>query len=136
MAKSITQKDISGCAIACTAYILKINYDRAKNLFENGSEKAPFGGFLCRDILIALKKGGRNYVLKYLKLGIKNSNCPDNSIVFIKKNDRYPIGHYLCRTNSSWMDPWTNFPQLPPKSGFRKRLPGKAKYLIKPVDEK
>jgi hypothetical protein len=48
----------------------------------------------------------------------------------------YPEGHYLVRKGNIWMDSWINFKNnkkvFQAKSGFRKKLPGRAIYLVRP----
>ncbi len=130
--KSITQKDSFGCGIACVAFICKVSYDYAKKNYFNRPHNASTLGYLCKDIVRALSKSDKNYCYKYLKRRIKYKK---NTIVFIKRSNKYPFGHYLTKTRNGWMDPWINFDNLNHKlpqanSGFRKRLPGKPIYAI------
>ena len=126
----IKQENPLGCAVACVAFILEINYQNALKFFDNGEVKADDIGFFCREIVMVLDKAGLKYNYKYLKDRIRREIYKQNTIVFIKRSDKYPAGHYLCRSNDKWMDPWINFPNKKIRVGFRKRLPGKPIYLI------
>ncbi len=134
MIKSITQKDNYGCGITCVAFVCKVSYGYAKKNYFNKPHNATTLGYLCKDIVKALSKAKRDYYYKYVKREIR---FKENTIVFIKRSEKYPAGHYLVRTKNGWMDPWINFNKLKPdikkaKSGFRKRLPGRAVYAIMP----
>lgn len=128
--KLIKQVDAFGCAIACVAFVLNIKYSDAIKLFKNGENKARSSGFYCKEIIEILKNAGFNFQYKYIKPRIRNKIYQKHSIVFIKRSDKYRYGHYLVRFENKWMDPWINFSQKNIKSGFRKRLPGKAIYAI------
>lgn len=132
--KNVTQKDGFGCGIACTASVLDLTYEKTKNLFSNSKQAKDFG-FLCKDIVNALKKKGFAYEYKYVKPKIKKRIYKQGTIVFITRSKRFPAGHYLTRDEKKgWMDPWINFlsQMSKSKSGFRKRLPGKPIYAILP----
>jgi hypothetical protein len=127
------QEDIFGCGVACTAAVLNINYRKAISLFPSGKRKAAEIGFYCREIIEALAEAGLDYKFKHIgKIQRKKVYMP-GSIVFIRRSKKYPVGHYLCRLKSVWMDPWINFPGKDIKAGFRKRLPEKPIYVIYPV---
>jgi hypothetical protein len=133
--KNITQKDDFGCGVACTASVLDLTYEKAKALFSKPKQAKDFG-FLCKDIVNALKKKGFTYDYKYIKPKIKKQIYKQGTIVFIARSKRFPAGHYLARDQKKgWMDPWINFPSdiSNVKSGFRKRLPGKPIYAILPI---
>ncbi len=131
MTKSITQQGPSGCAPACVAQILGISYRRAVALFKNGEIKQIYQGFYCREIVTVLKKRGIDAEFRYVNKKIIKKIYRDKTIVYIKRSVKYPQGHYLCRSNNMWMDPWINMPKMnPSKSGFRKKLPGKPVYMI------
>ena len=136
MKKSVAQKDLSGCGAACVAWILDISYDSALLLFKNGRKYAKFRGFTCKEIEQALQKRNLRYQHRYIgNKGIKP--IENNSIVFIKRSKRYPLGHYLVKTNSGWMNPWINFPNIQEiKSGFRRKLPGKPIYIVFRAEQK
>ncbi len=128
--KAIKHEDPHGCSVACIASVTGITYQEALRLFPNGKEKADKTGFYCREIVSALEKKNIRYKYGYIKSRIRSKIYKDGTIVFIKRSKKYPTGHYLCRVNKTWMDPWINFPEMNKKAGFRKRLPGKSIYLI------
>ncbi len=113
------------------ARVLNIPYQKALSLFRNGKRKQILRGFYCREIVTALKKAGIKSEWRYITKDIYRRINRDKTIVFIKRSDKYPQGHYLCRIENKWMDPWINMPDITPaKSGFRKHLPGKPIYAI------
>ncbi|MBI5060761.1 MAG: hypothetical protein HZB67_00425 [Candidatus Aenigmarchaeota archaeon] len=134
--KAIKQRSLFGCGIACVAYTLGVEYERALKLFKEGRRKAMTKGFVCREIVKALERGGKQYEYRYMNRRMKNKIYEKGTIVFIKRSKKYTFGHYLCRAEKSWMDPWINFQKnkdvIKAKAGFRKRLPGKASYVILP----
>ena len=133
MKKPITQEDLMGCSVACVAFALNKSYKSTKSLFDKPKD-VSFRGYYCREIVKALKRGGLNY--KFSKLTQKNKEVKKKlnnfgTIVFIKRNKKYPQGHYLVKTKRSWMNPWINFSSInPAKSGFKKKLPGKPQWII------
>lgn len=127
--KLITQEHFSGCAVACVASILNISYKKALTNFDDGKEKAKFRGFFCKEIVMALEKNGLEYRFSYIGRNKKHI-YPLGTIVFLKKDSKKPIGHFLCVTETGLMDPWINFPNLSAKSGYRKRFPSKPIYAI------
>lgn len=135
--KSVKQEDNLGCSIACTAFICKVNYKTAKKKYFIGLGDANKTGYSCRDIVKALNRSGKNFGYKYIK---KRKKFKKNTIVFIKRSKKYPAGHFLAWSGKFWMDPWINFDISNPnlkkaKSGFRKKLPGKAIYEIFPIKD-
>ncbi|MEM0476561.1 MAG: hypothetical protein QW367_02905 [Candidatus Aenigmatarchaeota archaeon] len=81
-----------------------------------------------------LKRFFPNVHYKYLKPKWRRKIYQEGTIVFIKRNKKYPYGHYLVRYKNLWMDPWINLLKEKrmekAKAGFRKRLPGKPIYAI------
>lgn len=134
MLNHIVQKDPYGCGIACVAFILNKEYFETLNLTKDGSFKAKNSGFSCKDLVMILRKEQKEYRYKYISTKLKKKIYNNYTIVFIKRSKRYPSGHYLCRYNKQWMDPWLNFQVNlninKAKSGFRKRLPSKPIYMI------
>ena len=129
--RPVKQKDMSGCAVACVAFVLGINYSKAKKLFKNGSKYSKFRGFYCREVVQALEESKLEYDYKYVNRRTKKLISLDKSIVFIKQSNRYPKGHYVCRAGNKWMDPWINFPDISRvKAGLRTKLPGKPIYIL------
>lgn len=131
--ESITQKEGAGCAVACVAYILNISYDAALKLFDK-PEQAKDCGFLCSEIIRALQRVGINYSYDKALITKQTLLTIPFTIVFIARSEKYPIGHFLVRTEDElWMNPWINFPCIASaESGFEKRLPGKAEWIIYP----
>ena len=128
--KSVTQEDLMGCGIACVAIVLNKSYKSTKRLFDN-PEYASTRGYYCPELISVLNKKLENYV--FAKVSEKNKKLIDQNgtIVFIERNKKYPTGHHLIKTNKGWMNPWINFPQIKPaKSGFQRKLPGKAQWIV------
>jgi hypothetical protein len=120
-----------GCAVACTAYVLKCTYQQALELYEK-PQKAWGAGFYCEEIVMAMAKAGK--LCKYKRIRTLNDDVLDvpDTIVFIEKSDIYPAGHFVVRTlEASWMNPWINFPLIAPaQSGFQSELSGNPMYAV------
>jgi hypothetical protein len=134
MRMSVTQEDPMGCGAACVAFVTNQSYsDIALKL---GRDKAHSFGFYLKELHSLLSELGFLYEGKYVKPKIKNRIYEQGAIVFIKRSSKYPEGHYLIRFQEYWMDPWINFTSSTSienaKSGFRKRLPGKAQWVLLP----
>lgn len=129
--KPVRQENGLGCAVACVAFVLKIPYSEALTSFFDGKRRIKEeANFYCPEIVKILNSEGLSYVWQKLKkknLGVIDKNL---SIVFIKKSSKYPYGHFLCRYNNSWMDPWINLPNKNIEAGFRKELPGEPTYVV------
>src|SRR3989338_7418839 len=131
MKNAVVQKDPLGCGIACVSFICGNSYNYSKKNYFRYSTLARIRGFICKDIVNALRISGREYFYRYI--GNKRIRYKENTIVFIQRSKKYPSGHYLVYTAQGWMDSWLNFNLKNSyikyaKSGFRKRLPGKAIY--------
>jgi hypothetical protein len=122
----IAQEDDFGCAVACIANKLQIDYPNALKLFQNTLNSQTIG-YWGKDIKIALKKAGINSVCKWSK----NNTVESGDIVFIKKSLEYPYGHYLLCNDIGFIDPWFNYPHKPRVANIRKVLPGKDLFVIK-----
>lgn len=134
MRKSITQEYDYGCGVACFAFATHMSYQQAaKHL---GYTQANSPRFYVKDLIKALNSAGEQYASRHIKAGAR-AGYPEGSIVLIRRAKLYPAGHYLIRHNCAWMDPWINLPYNKDvgqaQSGFRKRLPGQAMYIISPV---
>ena len=134
--KPVTQEDMFGCGVACVAFILEKSYADAKKRYFRGNDLKSVGLF-CRDLVKALKKGGRGYDFKKVKGKIR---FKVGDIVFVKRSKRFPAGHYLIKVKEGWMDPWMNFSVKEfdikkAKSGLRKKLPGKAEWVVFTIDQ-
>ncbi|KKU03717.1 MAG: hypothetical protein UX88_C0034G0006 [Candidatus Woesebacteria bacterium GW2011_GWC2_47_16] len=131
--KEIKQKDLLGCGVACTAAVLNISYQEALSLFREGKVKVAETGFYCRDIVEALRSAGLNYEYKHIKGVQKMEMHSRGTIVFLRKSNKYPAGHFLSRSENGWMDPWLNYPHKDIQAGFRISLPEEPIYVIFPV---
>ncbi|MBS3091017.1 hypothetical protein J4217_01040 [Candidatus Pacearchaeota archaeon] len=127
--RSIAQEDSMGCGIACTACIINKSYKKTKKLFRN-EKNASTKGYYCRDLTKVLKKRGLNYLYSKVRKENKNKIKNNGTIIFIKRDKKYPAGHYLIKTNRGWMNSWINFPKLPIKLGFQNKLPGKPQWIM------
>ena len=123
--KPVKQEDSLGCAVACVAFVLKIAYQDALTLFIEGERRVrEEANFYCPEIVEILNNNGLIY--SWAELDENNFSVINNnlSIVFIKRSYKYPVGHFLCRYNQKWMDPWINLPNRNINAGFREILPG------------
>ncbi len=135
--KPTAQQHYFGCAFACLATLLKIDYEQAFNLIDGAEDIALNRGLWCKEVTSILQQNGfANSHYKYLKPRLKKSIYIDGTIVFIKRTKTFPVGHYLIRVRGQWMDPWINWQKNPDasfaESGFRKKLPSKPIYAIYP----
>lgn len=129
--RSVTQEEPLGCGIACVAYICEISYKTAKKKYFKNNNRAITLGYFCKDLVTALSKAGKSYSFMRVK---KKPTFKNGTIVFISRSKRYPMGHYLVKTDYGWMNPWINFPDIKPaRSCFSKKLPGKPVYMIFPM---
>lgn len=133
MKNPVTQEHPMGCAVACTAYILNCTYDQALKLFEKPQNAAGIG-FYCHEIVTAMSKANKLYEYKQIRTSKNDVLNMADIIVFIKKSNNYPAGHFLAKTAEGlWMNPWINFPIIAPaKSGFQQNLPGNPLYVVFP----
>jgi len=131
MKKSITQEDSMGCGAACVAYVTGSPYHVAVSIL--GITKAQTRGFHIKELVEGLKYFGYSSHYSRIKVGERRI-YHEGDIVFIRRYKRYPYGHYLVKISQGWMDPWINLPFdqdiMNAQSGLRKRLPGKAQYVV------
>ena len=133
--KAVAQEHLMSCSVACVASLCKISYNKALTLFKNESF-ASTRGYSCKEICAALKRENKNYSLKKISPKTKNLLKKEGVIVFVSELKDCAEGHYLLKTKKGWMDSWINFPLINPiKTGFRKKLPGKPKWIIFPVHD-
>ncbi len=126
----VTQDHTMGCGVACVASVLNISYDNALQLFKN-KENAWTKGYMCIDLIYALKKGGKIYSYKQLKILNDPILKKTGTIVFTDYCEAYPAGHYLVRMENGWINPWVNFPEInPARSGIVEKLPARPIYVI------
>ncbi len=132
--KPVAQEDGLGCAVACVAFVLQIPYSESLKLFDDGPRRVKSkANFYCPEIVEILNDRGLHYSWKKLNKNVTESEIPNLSIVFVKKSKSLPYGHFLCKYDHQWMDPWINLPIIPINGGFRNELPGKATYIVFPI---
>ncbi len=126
----VRQEDGLGCAVACVAFVLNVSYSEALKLFIDGERRAKEkANFYCPEIVKILNNAGLKYKWQKFQDKSREESYRNGSIVFIKKSEKHPYGHFLVRHNK-WMDPWINLPDKNIKAGFRDVLPGEPTYLI------
>lgn len=129
----VTQEHAMGCGLACIAYLSGKSY---RQVLQKVSIKqhAWTRGFYCGELVKILKHFALTYEWKKVSLSFDIDSCPVGSIVFVKPNLQYPLGHFMVKVQSrKFMNPWKNFPTMTPaKSGFTSNL-DKISYIIFPV---
>jgi hypothetical protein len=135
MKKAITQKHYCGCGFACMAFVLDEDYHQIVDRFSD--RKAELQGLLAKEIIDTLRAYGLKYSFRHFKSFGSTDVIPNNSIVLLKFTKTYPVGHYLVKHNSTWMDPWINFDTEKyikyAESGYRDRLPYNPSYVLYPL---
>jgi hypothetical protein len=132
--KPVAQEDDLGCAVACVAFILQITYSEALELFEDGERRVKSkANFYCPEIVTILNSNGLHYSWNKLEKTATESEITNLSIVFVKKSKKLPYGHFLCKYQNQWMDPWINLPDIPIKGGFKNSTSGIPTYIIFPI---
>lgn len=135
MRRSVTQRHLYGCAVAYLAFVLQISYTRSLKLLKK--RQRIYKGSYCRELLSVLQENKQEYVYNYLSKKRLWNLSKDLTIVYTKKSQEYPGGHFLVRFNSRWMDPWVNFQVTAKvseaKSSFRNNLPGEPIYALFPT---
>lgn len=131
MSEPVVQQAPAGCAVACVATLLGIDYESALGLFRDGRNRHFTSGFYNNDIVKALGRKHMKARARHITKTSPGDIYKEDTIVFLKRGGKYPIGHYLLRRNNQWIDPWINFPNInPAEAGFRKRLPAEVQYVI------
>ena len=139
MKREVRQEDDFGCGFACTAYLCDMQYQDVKK-FTNNPENAEIGGYRCKplcDILNRIykeKKSDKVWKTKYVGK-TKNPEIPNNSIIYINKNDKYKYGHYIVKTEYGYMNPFVNLDKVDgdsrlSKSGFENDICGVPSLII------
>lgn len=126
----VAQEEYIGCGLACVASELGIRYQTARRL--SGRPEGSFtSGYYCEDLVKLLNGMGRNYSFRKVRKGDESILEIPGTIVFAKKGDKYPCGHWLLRTERGWMNPWVNWPSISPaKAGYEKEFPGKPDWMV------
>lgn len=134
MEASVTQRHGYGCGAACVAFITGRNYDEV--VARMGIEKAPRQGYLCPELVSALKHYGYNYTYHRVESNHQREYS-DGSIVFVTPTSSHVGGHFLVRHGGLWMDSWINLVAgskiADAQSGFRSDLPGSPVWEILPI---
>lgn len=126
---AVQQRHPMGCAVACVAAVLGTSYNAALQLFTH-PEHAWTQGFLCNEICAALKKGGKPYSYGRAEKHKERLERVD-SIVFTAPSDQYVVGHFLLRTATGWMNPWSNYPLMTPvRARVERVLPGRPRWVL------
>lgn len=134
--KYIHQHDLNGCGVACLANLLDQGYEETKTEFEKHFYKID-RGIKVFDLVKFLHFKGLSYSSKFFNHNKFNAKEADsfsrlpNSITLIRKNEKYPVGHYLLRVENGWIDPWINYPSIDNvHADLRKELPGDPWYVL------
>ena len=132
------QHDINGCGIATLANLFGLDYLTVKSEFEERFYSIK-NGIKVTDVVKYLAFKGLKYKAKHVNLlKISASEAinlakQNNSIVLIKRSEKYPIGHFFLRKDGFWIDPWYNLPSINNvHSGVRDSLPNLPMYVILP----
>lgn len=130
------QHDLNGCGIACLANLLDTDYQIIKSEFELAFYKIN-RGVKVTDIVRYLATKNLKYKVTYINLKklsevqIQTFIFQNNSIILLQRSDKYPIGHYLLRVETGWIDPWYNLPIIDNVyAQIRTELPGVPMYVI------
>lgn len=134
MEPSVTQELEYGCGVACFAFVCNITFQQAITFLGRGYSVKH--GWRPSDLVTALNVYGYSYRNKYVRKKDMVS-YEEGTIILIERSSEYPVGHYLVRHNTQWMDPWFNMHNndgiQKAKSGFREVLPGKPMYALYPL---
>lgn len=132
------QHDLNGCGIACLANLFDENYEDVRVDFEKNFYKIN-RGVKVFDLTKFLNSKDYKYSNKffnhnnYNRIEAMNYASILNSITLIRKNDKYPVGHYLLKVEDGWIDPWLNYPSIDNvHAGLRNELPGEPWYVVYP----
>jgi hypothetical protein len=138
-AVAIPQRHPLGCAVACVASRAGLEYLEALALFSE-PENAWIRGYYGSEVVDALARAGLRYAFDELRSGADATNSArierPGVIVFVAGTAfSYPMGHYLLRTRSGWMNPWANFPEMiPVRAAIQPALVGSVSHLIYELD--
>lgn len=134
MKPSITQELDYGCGVACFAFACSMTFKEAVEYL--GKEYSVKYGWKPSDLVAALNGYGYKYKNNYVRKK-PPASYSNGTIVLIERSPDYPVGHYLAFHDGLWMDPWINLCEdnnlAVAKSGFRKKLPGRAMYALVPA---
>jgi hypothetical protein len=123
--RAVAQEDPMGCGLACVAAIADVSYEDVLELVDE--DKAEETGYYCPDLIDALDEFG----LEYEYRRVESAEVSRGSIVFVEA-EQYPHGHFLAKTETGWMNPWSNYPDEPQEAGFQDELPGRPTWVVEP----
>ena len=121
-----------GCGLACVAFVTGKSYQSIYRLAEN-KENAWTRGYYCPELVEILKATGANYTWFAVKKPLILDDVPAGSILFIGRNPKYPMGHFVVKVSKNrYMNPWKNFPLIRDvRSGFQTKI-DKITHVIAP----
>jgi hypothetical protein len=134
----IRQEDDFGCGLACIAYLKNMKYGDITSSNKVALKKAQTSGYrgkFLADILNNLQRESESkWKTKYCGK-TTNPIIPNNSIVYISKNDKYQFGHYIVKTEFGFMNPFSNLLEVAgdsrkSKAAFEKEMFGKPVLII------
>ena len=111
--KLVKQEDDFGCGLACIAYLTNKKYRQITNLNPENLQRATTNGYrgkFLADILNSLDPESK-WKTKYCGKTL-NPKIPNNSIIYIAKNDKYKFGHYIVKTEFGFMNPFSNLTEV------------------------
>lgn len=121
--KPISQEHAMGCGLACVAFVAGKSYKKILSLDQN-SKRAWTRGYYCTELVELLSRVGLNYTWQELKRPTRLLEIPNGSIVFIKRSEKWPDGHFLVKVaKNKYMNPWINAPSIKiVRGGFQKEI--------------
>ncbi len=129
----VSQEDEWGCAAACVASLMAVDYKRAKRWLEKAKGEgvdAGEKGFEIDEIANALFGQGVKVVADWNPPEV----LPDGTIVCIHSRVRYQDYHYLLKVPGGYMDPWYDLAEVGKDEQrvgrFRESLPRGAKLVV------
>jgi len=129
----VSQEDEWGCAAACVASLMRVDYKRAKRWLEKakgkGIDSKP-AGFEIDEIANALFEQGFKVVADWNP----PEALPDGAIVCIHSRVRYQYYHYLLKVPGGYMDPWYDLLDVGKDEKrvgkFRESLPSGTRLVV------
>ena len=136
--KSITQEHAMGCGLACIAFVSKTTYESV--IKKTDEKQAKTRGFYCRELVNILHEFGVEYEWKFVTNKIYGEDFTEGSIVYLKRSNLYPAGHYVAKAKNGWMNSWMNLSKdnnvQNAVSGIMPELPYRPSYVIRPMPSK
>ena len=117
-----------GCGVACVAFVVGRSYANALQLFSGFWGDPHRRGYGRRTLVAALRRAGESYVVRGFGRVPPDERArwafPEGSIVFVRDDGDYRVGHYLVRVGTYWMNPWDG--------AYRRALPAPARSWLYP----